>query len=147
MGIRSKFQGKHTKNCILKIVLKKNATVVIEMCPKTTCFVFPQTFYSHFLVFLHKYIYLPYLKHFATLPTLLTSSVLLLQPSTIFYKVAVATHNELGKTDQGQHPLGVLLAPHMRGSIWNNPKNLLDHHLFRNHTHQLVSEDHPDAVN
>ena len=67
--------------------------------------------------------------------------------TTIFYKVAVATHNELGKTDQGQHPLGVLLAPHMSGSIWNNPKNLLDHHLFRNHTHQLVSEDHPDAVN
>ena len=137
MGIRSKFKGK-----IIYYILK----AVLKCAQKTTCFLFPKTFLPQ-LFDIFTQIYLPYLKHFATLPTLLTSSVLLLQPSTIFYKVAVATHNELGKTDQGQHPLGVLLAPHVRGSIWNNPKNLLNHHLFRNHTHQLVGEDHPDAVN
>ena len=53
MGIRSKFKGKNTKYCILKAVLKKNATVVVKVCPKT-CFVFPQSFYPNFVIFLHR---------------------------------------------------------------------------------------------
>ena len=60
MGIRSKFQGKHTKNCILKTVLKKNATVVVKMCPKNYLFCIPKNFlpqpFSTLLIFLHRYI-------------------------------------------------------------------------------------------
>ena len=49
--------GKITKNCNLKAVLKKNATVVVKGCQKkTTCFVFPQSFHPNFLIFLHRYI-------------------------------------------------------------------------------------------
>ena len=39
---------------------------LIKCAQKTTCFVFPQTFYPNFLLFF-TYIYLPYLRHFATL--------------------------------------------------------------------------------
>ena len=37
-------------------VLKTNATVVVKVCQKTTCFVFLQTFYPNFFIFLHRYI-------------------------------------------------------------------------------------------
>ena len=48
--------GQKYQTFILKAVLKKNATVVVKVCPKTTCFVFPQTFYPNFSIFLHSHI-------------------------------------------------------------------------------------------
>ena len=44
MGIRSKFKGKNTKKCILKAVLKKNATAVVKLCPKNYLFCIPTIF-------------------------------------------------------------------------------------------------------
>ena len=68
MRIRSKFQGKHTKNCILKTVSKKNATVFVKMFPKNYLFCIPTNFLPHiFDIFTQ--IYLPYLRYFATLPS------------------------------------------------------------------------------
>ena len=69
MGIRSKFQGKHTKNCILKTVLKKNSTVVVKMCPRNYLFCIPTNFLPQ-LFYIFAQIYMPiyiYLRHFATL--------------------------------------------------------------------------------
>ena len=63
MGIRSKFQG---KNCILKAVLKKNATVVVKVCPKNYLFCIPTNFLPQ-LFYIFTQIYLPYLWHYATL--------------------------------------------------------------------------------
>ena len=69
MGIRSKFKGKNTKKCILKAVLKKNATVVVKLCPKNYLFCIPTIFLPQ-LFYIFTQIYLPYLWHFATLATL-----------------------------------------------------------------------------
>ena len=54
MGIRSKFKGKNTKNCILKAVLKKNATVVVKVWPKNYLFCIPTIFLPQlFDIFCH----------------------------------------------------------------------------------------------
>ena len=66
MDIRSKFKGKNTKKCILKAVLKKNATVVVKLCPKNYLFCIPTIFLPQ-LFDIFTQIYLPYLWHFATL--------------------------------------------------------------------------------
>ena len=66
MGIRSKFKGKNTKKCILKAVLKKNATVVVKLCPKNYLFCIPTNFLPQ-LFDIFTQIYLPYLWHYATL--------------------------------------------------------------------------------
>ena len=66
MGIRSKFKGKNTKKCILKAVLKKNATVVVKLCPKNYLFCIPTIFLPQ-LFDTFTQIYLPYLWHYATL--------------------------------------------------------------------------------
>ena len=66
MGIRSKFKGKNTKNCILKAVLKKNSTVVVKLCPKNYLFCIPTIFLPQ-LFGIFTQIYLPHLWHFATL--------------------------------------------------------------------------------
>ena len=71
MGIRSKFKGKNTKKCILKAVLKKNATVVVKLCPKNYLFCIPTIFLPQiFDIFTQ--IYLPYLWHYATLAPMYT---------------------------------------------------------------------------
>ena len=78
MGIRSKFKGKNTKKCILKAVLKKNATVVVKVCPKNYLFCIPTIFLPQLCdIFTQKY--LPYLWHFATLGKMLFNLQKILQ--------------------------------------------------------------------
>ena len=59
--------GKNTNNCNLKAVLKKNATVVVKVCPKNYLLCIPTNFLPQ-LFDIFTRIYLPYLRHFATLP-------------------------------------------------------------------------------
>ena len=71
----------------------------------------------------------------------------------------MASHNHLDVEKierKEQHPLGIILAPHLTGFIVLYQKNILknnnnkntnkDVFLLRNHPGQLVLQTHPDAV-
>ena len=71
----------------MKAVLKKNATVVVKLCPKNYLFCIPTIFLPQlFDIFTH--IYLPYLRHYATLDYrwVLATSYIKPEPSKDHFK-------------------------------------------------------------
>ena len=114
--------GKNTKNCNLKAVLKKNATVVVKVCPKKCLFCIPTNF-SPKLFDIFTQIYLLYLRHFATLwllqQILVTSAPYKCTSVTSVASVALVQHklNKPGSNKkcglyQRCQGLGELIHPH-----------------------------------